>query len=62
MRQGERSWTLASGLAAGGSPDYAIDVRLKVPADAEPGRATVAISNPDSAEPLEVPFRVLGGE
>jgi hypothetical protein len=61
MRQGGRTWTLASGLAAGGPPDYAIDLRLRVPSDAEPGRATVVIPDPDSAEPLKVPFEVLGG-
>lgn len=61
MRQGGRSWTLASGLAAGGPPDYTLDVKLKVPADAEPGRAVIVIPDPNSAEPLEVPFRVLGG-
>ena len=42
-------------------PDYALDMRLKVPAEAKPGRAVVVIPDPDSAEPLEVPFRVLGG-
>ena len=61
MRQGGRSWTLASGLAAGDPPDYALDVELKVPADAEPGGAVVAVPDPNSAEPPEVPFEVLGG-
>ena len=61
MRQGGRLWTLASGLAASGPPDYALDVELKVPANAKPGGAVVAIPNPNSAGPLEVPFRVLGG-
>lgn len=44
----------------GGSPDYNLDVELKVPVDAKPGGAVVAIPDPNSAEPLEVPFRVLG--
>lgn len=59
MRQGGRSWTLASGLAASDPPDYALDVKLKVPTDAKPGRAVVAIPDPDSAEPMEAPFTVL---
>lgn len=59
MRQEGKTWTLASGLAAGGRPDYALDVELKVPNNAEPGEAVVAIPNPNSAEPLRVPFRVL---
>lgn len=61
LRQEGRSWTLASGLAAGGHPDYVLDTELKVPADAKPGRAVIIIPDPDSAEPLEVPFGVLGG-
>ncbi|MGI9048821.1 MAG: hypothetical protein ACR2GU_05545 [Rubrobacteraceae bacterium] len=61
MRQGGKSWTLASGLSAGGSPDYTLDVKLKVPADAKPGKAVVAIPDPNDAEPPKVPFRVLGG-
>lgn len=61
MRQVGRSWTLASGLAASDSPDYALDVELEVPVDAKPGRAVVAIPDPNSAEPMEVPFSVLGG-
>lgn len=60
MRQGERSWTLTSGLVAGGSPDYDLDVELKVPVDAKPGGAVVSIPDLNSAEPLEVLFRVLG--
>ena len=59
MHQGGKSWTLASGLAAGGPPDYALDVKLKVPADAKLGRAVVAIPDPNSAGPMKIPFRVL---
>lgn len=61
MRQGERSWTLASGLTADGPPDYTLNTKLKVPADAKPGRAVVVIPDPSNAEPPKLPFRVLGG-
>ncbi len=60
MRQGGKSWALASGLAASDPPDYALDVDLEVPADAKPGRAMIAIPDPNNAEPLKVPFGVLG--
>ena len=63
LRQGERTWTLASGLAASDPPDYALDVRLEVPAGAEPGKAVVVIPDPSSAGPMKMPFQViLGGE
>lgn len=61
MQREGRSWTLASGLTANGPPDYALDVELEVPTDAKPGEAVIAIPDPNSAEPLEVPFRVLDG-
>ncbi len=61
MRQGGKSWNLASGLAAGDPPDYILDVKLKVPARAEPGRAVVVIPDPNSAGPMKIPVRVLGG-
>jgi hypothetical protein len=60
MRQGGKAWDLAT-VDAGGPPRYAIDVRLRVPEGAEPGRAVIVIPVPNSAEPLKVPFRVLGG-
>lgn len=59
MRQRGKAWDLAT-VDAGGPPNYAIDVELKVPKDAKPGGATVVIPVPNSAEPLRVPFEVLG--
>ena len=40
MRQGGRTWGLAT-VDAGGPPDYTIEATLEVPKDAEPGRAII---------------------
>jgi hypothetical protein len=61
LRQGEKEWRLAT-VDAGPPPSYAIDARLTVPEDAEPGRAVVEIHTRLSAEPFEVPLIVVGGE
>lgn len=58
MRQDGKTWHLATVDA---DEDYKVEATLKVPNDAEPGRAIVVIPDPNSAEPLKVPFRVLNG-
>lgn len=59
MRQEGRTWDLVR-VDAGGPPNYAIDVELKVPTEAKSGSAVIVIPNPDDAGPLEMPFAVLG--
>ena len=62
MRQGGKSWHLAT-ADAGGPPDYGIEATLEVPKDAEPGGALVATDagEDDPFGPMEVPFEVLPG-
>ena len=66
MRQGGKAWDLAT-VDAGGRPDYAVEVTLGVPKDAEPGGALVVANageeagDGDAYVPLQVPFEVLGG-
>jgi hypothetical protein len=60
MRQGGKAWDLAT-VDAGGPPDYAINVKLKVPKGATSGRATVVIYRPEPLGPMRMPFMVLGG-
>ena len=59
MRQGGRTWDLAT-ADAGGPPDYGIETTLEVPQDAESGGALVVTdAGPDDPfGPLEVPFEV----
>lgn len=58
MRQGGKTWPLAT-ADAGGPPDYAIKKTLRVPEDAAPGKAVVVTR--DDYGPMEMPFRVMGG-
>ena len=60
MRQEGKTWGLAT-VDAGGPPRYFVEATLEVPKDAEPGGAVVAVHTANMAEPMEVPFEVLGG-
>lgn len=58
LQQEGKEWRLAT-VDAGPPPRYAVDARLTVPEEAEPGRAVVAIHTRLAAEPFEVPISVV---